>query len=121
MSLNEGLEEMSQVQHPLGAQESYEPTPPLSDDVEEDEATRVRTRASLVTPWLAGYKVPVSYTQADLWREEEEEPEEPDLEEYFTRCGTDWCDRIKLCRTYANYLAAAHQPKRGPAKRMKKE
>lgn len=40
------------------------------------------------------------------WHMEEDE-EEPDLAEYFNRFEADTMTRIRLCRTYANYLAAS--------------
>lgn len=45
-----------------------------------------------------------------------EEEKEVSLEEYFALLGTDTWDRIRLCRTYANYLAAGLGRERKRAK-----
>lgn len=39
------------------------------------------------------------------WRHVPDQEEEPDLEAYFNTLGVTVPDRIRLCRTYASYLA----------------
>jgi hypothetical protein len=69
-----------------------------------------------------GEKAPANIGLAELWCnnsfEEALVTKVPDLEEYFSEFDTDAWDRIRLCRTYANYLA---QKTRQTTKRVKKE
>ncbi len=80
-----------------------------SDVPQEDVDERaVLTRATM------GIKQPVGINMSDLWCDEEEEEaimedaivrESPDLGAYFAEFpSVDAWDRIRLCRTYANYL-----------------
>ena len=89
--------------------------PDDEDPVEQDEPFTNKERSKSLTPPTAnpdrgtpepfrggfGWKRPVS--QIDLWCDEE--LESPDLDEYFNKFALDEHERIRLCRTYANYLA----------------
>jgi hypothetical protein len=73
---------------------------------EEEVPEMVRTQA-------VACKAPREISLNALWNNDPVD-DSPDLEGYFSLFGTDAWDRIRLCRTYANYLAAScpRAPKR---------
>lgn len=69
------------------------------DDVEQDSSGGE----------VVACKAPASYDLSGAswtpWRQVPDEVDEPDLEAYFNQLGVTIPDRIRLCRTYASYLA----------------
>jgi len=105
-----------------------EPSPPVpephqpSDDEEQDKPKE------LPKPDRVALKRPRELTRADAyagagkrpWIPAEEEINDddlPDLGDYLSRFDTSVEDDIKLCRTYASYLATTIKSVRGDAKK----
>ncbi len=80
--------------------------PSSPECVPRDDAVMLRTTTRGVAT-----KEPRMISQEELWCDEaiydDPEPKGVDLEVYFTKREVDAWNRIRLCRTYANYLAAS--------------
>lgn len=92
------------------------PVEVCSRSVSEGEDAPESDEAAALAPTVAG-KRPRSAVCEQLWHPEGQEEDlcvlpDPDLEEVFSAADTDLHHRIRICRTYANYLAAKLKTKR---------
>lgn len=109
------LDELVQEERERSASDEEHDVNEHEDEDEEEEVANGLARSGILpVDHMVAVKKPIHWAEPEPVRE-------PDLADFFEECEVEMVDRIRLCRTYANYLAASMRtPQRKRAKKEEK-